>query len=516
MKTITRISALLVLSIVTAAPSSPSAQILPVGEPGTELFYQWLLHARAAGDSAALDYQVAPYVSRGTSPGAFSYWPQSQTASSANSQIKSPSTLRVYLAPSEEIAGERQLQTATTARVRAGMTARLSEHVSAMSSFILDEGLAGDPTYTGKVWRGLAGDVETAVVSYQNEKLTVLAGRYRTSWGPQYTNLLLSQTAAPLDGASFRYRFGRKLTFSYQLARLDPISPDPVSADTINVFINRYLAAHRIDFRFSNAVRIGLFESVLFAGPGRSVELQFLNPLIFFHGNQLNEDNNDNTFLGFDYDIRIKHKLNLFGQVLVDDFQIDNKTQGDQEPNEIGYLIGGRLNDALPSFDIKMQWNRVTNRTYNQKLPRNRYLNQNRPLGHPLGNDFETYRLDILRWFGREQLLRLSGIIQRRGQGRITDPWSEPWLATSGPYSEPYLTGTVERTSTLELGYQTLFSGFFSGSSGSSGTNRQGLLRATLGWKTVKNEANLAGVDRNSFYIRLNFSLFLAADIKPN
>ncbi len=486
-----------VLSVTTAL----NAQILPVGEPGTELFYQRLLHLRTAGDNAITNYQLAPYLTTSASnntPGALSYWPQSQNA------------MRVYVSPSQGYDGEQQRRSVTTERFRAGVTAHLSDNISAMSSFVLDEELARDPTYTGKVWRGLAGDVETALVSYQNNKLTALAGRYRASWGPQYTNLLLSQTAAPLDGASFRYRFGSKLTFSYQIARLDPISPD---TDSSEVFINRYLAAHRVDLRFSDNVRIGIFESALFAGPGRGMELQFLNPLMFFHGNQLNEDNNDNTFLGLDYDLRLMHNLNLFGQFLVDDFQIDNKTQGDQEPNEIGFIFGARLNDILPATDLKVNWSRVTNRTYNQKLPRNRYLNQNRPLGHPLGNDFETIQLDFLHWFGAESLLRLTSIIQRRGVGRITDPWSEPWLATSGDFSEPFPTGTVEKSTAFELGYLAKVP-LLSGSG--LGIGREGLLQATLGWRDFKNERNLQNSNRSSFYLRMNFSLFLAGDIKLN
>ncbi len=493
------------LVTMTQAPQSLNAQIIPIGEPGSELFYQRLLHQKTSSDSAAIDYQVAPYVSLSNYnyQGSFNYWNKSNTVAGENS-------LRIYLSPSSEINSEQERRTGSVTRFRGGVTALLSEKVSVMSSFLLDQGLADDPLYTGKVWRGLAGDVETALLSYRNERLTVLVGRYRTSWGPQFTNLLLSQTAAPLDGASFRYKLGRKLTFSYQIARLDPISPD---TDSGNVFVNRYLAAHRVDYRVSNSVRIGVFESVLFAGPGRGLELQFLNPLIVFHGNQLNEDNNDNTFLGIDYDISPRHNLNFFGQLVVDDFQIEKVTQGDQEPNEIGLILGGRLNNALPETDLKLQWTKVTNRTYNQKLPRNRYLNQDIPLAHPLGNDFEIYQLDLMHWFGNERLLRLSSIIQRRGQGRINDIWTEPWLVTSEPYSEPFPTGTVERSTTLELDYQALISSLFPGS---STTGRQGLLRATLGWKSIKNEGNLQNADRNSFYLRLNFSLFLSGDIKLN
>ncbi|MFQ5606736.1 MAG: capsule assembly Wzi family protein [Candidatus Zixiibacteriota bacterium] len=477
--------------------SSTVAQIAPSGELDTDLYYKWRQREKARSPGG-FDYQLAPYVidTDSLNGSLFPYW------------SASPNSLRWYAAPGESFLSQRSRRSSAQERLRGGMSVALSSRVFAQSSFVVDESLADDPLYTGKIWRGLAGDVETAVMSYSSEKLTALFGRFRGAWGPALTNTLLSQEARPLDGLSFRYRLSGKFTFSYQLARLDGLSPDDPN-DTLSVFVKRYFAAHRIDLRPHHSLRLGVFESVIFAGPGRGLELQFLNPLIFFHANQLNEANNDNTFLGFDFDWWPGARFNLYGQLLVDDFQIEKKTQGDQEPNEIGWIVGAHLVDMRPGWDVRFQWDRVTNRTYNQKLPRNRYLNQNQPLGHPLGNDFELFQAHLSRWWGATRMLRFSGLWRRSGEGGVRKPWTEPWLQVSGAYSEPFPSGVVERQATVQLELQTLVP---RSESSLSNSNSRFKLRATVGWSDFANEGNIPGADRSGLFANVGVTFFIAGD----
>lgn len=477
-----------------------SAQVAPVGDPGSDLYYQWRQREKAAAPNN-LDFQLTPYIyniiAQDSLPphALFPYW-----STSARS-------LRWFISPAETFESQQNRRSETLEGLRGGMAVALSEKVYTQSSFVLDERLAIDPLYTGKVWRGLAGDIETATISYVGEKLTALFGRYRSSWGPTLTNLLLSQDARPLDGLTLRYRLSRKLTFSYQFSRLDGFSPDNPN-DTVSVFTKRYFAAHRLDIRPLQSLRIGLFESVIFAGPGRGLELQFFNPLIFFHANQLNENNNDNTFLGFDVDWWPVTGVNLYGQFLVDDFQIENETQGDQEPDELGWILGAHLVDQAPGWDLRLQWDRVANRTYNQKLPRNRYLNQDRPIGHPLGSDFELYQIHLSRWLDQRNLLRLSGSLRRSGEGDILAPWTEPWLQVNGDYSEPFPTGVVERQITARLEVQTVFP------RSKSALERPSRLKlnAAVGWTDYKNEQHRAGEDRSALFANFGLTFFFAGD----
>ncbi len=331
-----------------------------------------------------------------------------------------------------------------------GLRYQPSRYFGAAVLFNLDRAKAIDPGYTGKVWRGLAGDVETAGLFFKKGGLSLTLGRQRVFWGPQPVNLSISETAEPLDLFSARYKKGR-LRFSFLFARLDESRPDSVDIlrladETFND--NRYLVGHRLDIMFHKRFRLGLFETIIYGGEGRPPELYYLNPLQFFHTAQLNENEDDNTMLGLDFSYIPVNEVLLYGQLLVDDFQIDNRSQGDQEPNEIGYMAGlfksGRTSSFSP--DIKLEYVRITNRTYHQKQPRNRYLNRNLLIGHPLGPDADSLSLVARFWPTPLQSAEIELAWCRHGQGSIYAPWDDPWEQVDGDYSEPFPTGTVERS----------------------------------------------------------------------
>lgn len=59
-----------------------------------------------------------------------------------------------------------------------------------------------------------------------------------------------------------------------------------------------------------------------------------------------------------------------YGQLLIDDLQIEKTRPGDLEPNEIGYLVGGQVADALGlrATTIGVEYTRVANRTCNTAM----------------------------------------------------------------------------------------------------------------------------------------------------
>ena len=50
---------------------------------------------------------------------------------------------------------------------------------------------------------------------------------------------------------------------------------------------------------------------------------------------------------------------------MVDDFQIDSKTRSDNEPNEIAWLVGVYSLGLYRSIDLKIEYMKIANRTYN-------------------------------------------------------------------------------------------------------------------------------------------------------
>ncbi len=204
---------------------------------------------------------------------------------------------------------------------------------------------------------------------------------------------------------------------------------------------------------------------------------------------------NDNSIVGFDFDVQPRNGFLLWGQVLVDDIQLDNKTQGDQEPSQFGLLVGGYLSDIFSQTDIKFEYERITNWTFNQMHARNRYLNDGRPIGSALGNDYDLASLRLIRWL-RPDLqgsLRLS--YYRQGEGRIDAPFTQPWTQVEGDYSEPSPTGVVQKTATAAMGLK----GFVVGHAYVD-------LEAGVDW--MKNRKHVSGDNMALPFVKLYVSLF--------
>ena len=295
-----------------------------------------------------------------------------------------------------------------------------------------------------------------------------------------------------------------RITFSFLLASLDETRADAVDSlrypgRTFND--NRYLAAHRLDIRFHRSLRIGFFETTLFGGEGRSIELYYLNPLNFFHATQLNDNVDDNVILGFDFMSFPGWETSLYGQLIVDDCQVDNEEQADQEPNEIGFMLGflkpGRVGTLWP--DVRTEYVRLTNRTYHNREPGNRYLFRNKLLGHPLGPDADSLAVTFRFWPENAFYAEIEGAYRRRGEGSIYNSWDEPWLEVEGDYSEPFPTGIVEKSILLAIrarGYLPL----------NDYTRKHLFMSFEAGWCDIDNYQNIENEKKNISWIDISLS----------
>jgi hypothetical protein len=319
--------------------------------------------------------------------------------------------------------------------------------------------------------------------------MDIFLGRFSSFWGPTEQSLVFSSTARPMDAFSFRLKW-RMIDFTYQFAKLDRLEPP----DSAGLFQNRYFAGHRLDFRPVENLRIGLFETIVFGGPGRNVDLTYLNPIMFYHAVQLNEDVDDNTFLGIDFCWYFDNRHKLYGQLMVDDMQVDDEAIGDQEPDEIGYMLGFRTLDLFSLFDLNAEYLKITNRTYNQKLTRNRYENRGDLIGHQFGPDGDLLQMSITRWFENSRKLSLHLAYHRKGEGSYDDPWTEPWREFDGDYTEPFPTGVVEKSLMSSL----RASGFY---------KDLAYIEFEAGLENIKNYANIPDDDRTIPFINARLSL---------
>jgi len=474
-----RLTTRLWLCLSLCMSSQAVASVLPVGQPEYDFLYERRLRHEVLHPNS-FDYQVGPFSTDQfeSSLGPFDSWLNESTEK-----------LHLFGFASEDFRCALYARATGYESFRAGVRGQPFDRVSIYADFILDEELAKDPFYSGKKWRGFAGDVDQAFASFESARFNLLVGRFGSFWGPQRS--LIFSPQQKLDGLAYTVRWG-KLAVSYRLGALDGLNPDE---DPVAQFEPRYIAAHRFDWHFSDRLRTGLFETVVFGGPGRQIDLFYLNPLIFFHGSQLNEKLNDNTIVGFDFDIQPLTGLKTYGQLVLDDIQLDNKSRGDREPDEYGVLVGGYLADLWANTDIRFEYQRVTNWTFNQMHARNRYLNDGHPIGSVAGNDYDLAEVSLIYWWRELLQSSISLSYGRQGEGRIDAPWTQPWVESNGDYAEPFPTGVVEKTATVSLGLKGLVVG-------------RAYVDFEAGVDWVRNRAHISGDNPTLPFVKLYLSIF--------
>lgn len=477
-------SLLIIFTVAAGVAAQTPSGVLPVGPWEHRFLYDRMERTQALSPDR-FDYQLGPHRLDTALLSATPF---------ENFATVSGTKLAAFTSAGELFRSIRDSRATGYELLRGGVALRPLEKLFVYGSFILDEARAKDPAYVGKKWRGFAGDVDQAFATWQNEKFDLTVGRFASFWGNQRSLVLGSGVA--LDGFGYSFRWG-KVTVSYRLARLDPLRRNVDSTTQVE---NRFFAGHRFDFHVSRQLRVGLFETVVFGGPGRQIEFFYLNPLIFFHGSQVNEGANDNTLVGFDVSYKPWLGWHLYGQVIIDDLQIEKKTQSDQEPDEIGFLVGGYVANFIPQTDVRLEYSRVNNWTFNQNLSRNRYLFNNRLISSAPGNDYDLADLAITRWLGPRFAATAHISHYRQGEGSVTAAWSEPWMQVDGKYSEPFPTGIVQSTASFSLGCK-------------------GYLRKMLafdietGIEQVKNYRHLSSDDRTLPFVQLSVSALFSTII---
>jgi hypothetical protein len=155
----------------------------------------------------------------------------------------------------------------------------------------------------------------------------------------------------------------------------------------------KYAAMHHLSMNVTKWLNIGLFEGVVFGRRNR-FDFQYLNPIIFYRHVEGTIGSPDNALAGFDFKANIAHKVQLYGQFLLDEFVLSQITKNTGSwVNKWGIQLGAKYIDAfgIPNLDIQVETNRVRPFTYSHNDTTANYTHYNQPLAHPLGANFQEF-----------------------------------------------------------------------------------------------------------------------------
>ena len=317
----------------------------------------------------------------------------------------------------------------------------------------------------------------------------IMLGRIGRNWSPAgNTSLILGKSALSFDQLALQFRSSH-LTFTHLVAALDPADYYPDDATT-TVRARRFFTAHRLDYRVWDNFRLGLTETTVYGGTGRTWDLALMNPLTSYRllASQDSERWSNNSFIAVDGCVSFGGLVNVRGQLLFDDFIKVKKIQDRWALNAGADIC--RL--PLPGLNsMRLEYEHVSSYAYNTFQPWERYLISGRPLGAELGNDYQRFSGAITHYFTPE--FDMTGRLAYTGRGALRV--SSPIDGLTDSHGLPFPTEDVEETVEAVLSLRWQASNFCR-------------LKASGGLLDQKNLDNVAGDDRRRGFATLELTLY--------
>jgi hypothetical protein len=156
----------------------------------------------------------------------------------------------------------------------------------------------------------------------------------------------------------------------------------------------KYMAAHHLSFQLFPSLNIGIFESVIFSRTNQ-LELRYLQPVIFYRTIEQGLGSPDNVLLGVDIKWNLFNRLQLYGQLALDEFVFNEAISENRGwwGNKTGIQLGGKYIDVLgvDHLDLQVEYNTVRPYTYSHIDGVASYTHYNQSLAHPLGANFKEW-----------------------------------------------------------------------------------------------------------------------------
>lgn len=228
-------------------------------------------------------------------------------------------------------------------------------------------------------------------LSYSPNKIfNIQLGQDKHFWGDGYRSLFLSDVAAP-------YPFLKITTNVWHLTyvNLYTIMKDATASAMKKDQLTKYATFHYLGWNATKRINIGLFESIVWQGSDstrhRGYDVNYLNPIMFFRPTEYSLGSSDNAFVGFSFKIKMFKNQQLYGQLLLDEF-ILNEVVADSGwwGNKQAFQMGVKSFDLfrIKNLNFQTEFNYVRPYTYAHGSVQQNYGHMNEPLAHPLGANF--------------------------------------------------------------------------------------------------------------------------------
>lgn len=207
--------------------------------------------------------------------------------------------------------------------------------------------------------------------------------------GDGYRTLFLSDFSAPMFFLRSTVKIAPKWSYTGALAQtVAPFHSYFYQIHDTTRPLN-YMLFHHLSWQANDWLQLGLFENSM---------LNTRGPQLLWEYNELYEKSltanvgkTVRSSLGFDFKANAAKNVQLYGQLLFDDFTNGGMfTFGDEAKNKKAFQLGGKYVDAfgIANLNLQAEYNTARPYTYTDKWNVNNYQHYNQPLAHPLGANF--------------------------------------------------------------------------------------------------------------------------------
>lgn len=227
------------------------------------------------------------------------------------------------------------------------------------------------------------GSISFNVAKYVDVQL----GYDKNFIGTGYRSLFLSDFS---NNAAFLKFNTRIWKFNYENLFMELV---PQYHQTNVVLPRKYFRMNHLSVNATKWLNIGLFDAVMF-GRKDHFDFLYLVPVLFLRPAEQMAGSPDNAFLGFDAKANIRKTVQVYGQLLFDEFKLSEITKNTGWwANKYGYQLGIKYIDAfdIKNLDLQLEDNRVRPFTYSHFDSTANYTHYNQPFAHPLGANFQEW-----------------------------------------------------------------------------------------------------------------------------
>jgi hypothetical protein len=203
-------------------------------------------------------------------------------------------------------------------------------------------------------------------------------------WGYGQRSLFLSDYGASAPYLHLHSQFKK---FSYDNLFME-LTPQYMRGGD-KVLDHKYASFHHLSMHVHPKLEVGIFESVVFGRPNH-YEWSYFNPLILLRQAERSQGSPDNALMGFDFKWKASKHFQVYGQLLLDEFNLKEMTHSNGWwGNKYGFQLGIKAYNLfkIPHLDAQLEYNQVRPFTYARDSVSN-YTHYNQALAHPLGAGF--------------------------------------------------------------------------------------------------------------------------------